>query len=892
MFGFFRSLLGGLFPGTTTTHVSSSVYNLAGDVKQRPDFLKTITVSHILTGEKRTATRNTLDKYLGGPGINVRRFGRWAKESGYNAAIGTSNSSVTVPSEIDQEVLVPILNDIYGTTVLVSEALIDATDYYKWAMQYMLANLPEKFGEVWTADYDEMFNQMIITIPGMAPIAFTPAGFENFRQYLYVRLNQERMPESSSSFGSWIQGFGPSRSGYSQISTSTVTETVDSTTVAVVTKTKAGEAPRVHEISTPVTVSFELKGSLYTKYSLLPDPASTLVVGHVTDSITTRQRYEVVPKVTETTDTVGDETIHIVRTDQVVKIISEYQVGKVTVRQAAWTGEEIFIYKRGSGNADLDALFTSSTTAGTFFPVIPIRIDNQFVSQSYYGHIHPWVEKAVRRATNFTFDKVVDQISQNPSLGDIDYAYMVFGVSLNTPENTGKRYLYEFFKDAGLAKGEAALDAFWGSHSAAHAAWDAWVLWYQSERNVSTRDRISSAVVVERPAIPAVPQTSIVVSAAVNYTTIVSFAGVSETTHVGKYIPSVKVDDLRIYMGPTQFVYGFEEHIYGRDGSGGGYPAQVIDKLESIFIEWQVGENTFRRLKVTNPIHTNYVYQGRTIVTLASQALGSGAESGFIVPMQDETLRSLSIPVATQLVTSCNYMVFNCYQVVRQEWYETSFFKFILLVVIVVVMVYTGGGSAGASGGLLGSNAMVGATLGFVGTTAIVVGAIANAIVGMIVAQIISRVSVQLFGEKFGTIIGAIASIAVLHIGTNIAAGQGMAASFGSMMNAENLMKLTVATADGLTKYMQSTTQDYMTQSEQTISDYTTRMKEISEKFLKEFGPGDGADIGTVQQAVINRLEKPEVFLSRTLLTGTDIADMSHTMLDNFTEFSVTTPLE
>jgi DNA-binding ferritin-like protein (Dps family) len=641
-------------------------------------------------------------------------------------------------------------------------------------------------------------------------------------------------------------------------------------------------------------VSVKLTTTLHTKYSQLPDPNTSLVIGVVTDSIATRQRYVVSPVVSETTQTVGDETTHIVRTDQVVKLISEYQISKVTVREAAWANEEIFIYKQGTGNAALDALFKTSVTAGTFFPVIPVRIDNRFVSSDYYGDIHPWVEKAVRRATNFTYEKLVEQVSDNPSLGDIDYAYMVFGASLNTPENTAKRYIYEFFKRVGLANGTSALNSFWTNYSAAVQSWSDWVKWYTQLRHVSPRDRDSSISyeMPERLAIPELPVTNIVVSAAANYSVVIGFSGVAETTHAGKFTPTAKVNELRIYSAAPQILYGYPEYAEGSNSKWGGFNMEEVGRVEAIVIEWQVSANTYRRLRVTNPTHTNYVYEGRAVKISSSEALSSGNESGFIIPMQDEVLRALPLTVATQLVTASNYLVFNCYKTVKQEWYETAFFKFILIIVIVVVAVYTGTDGGMLSGGLLGSNAAVGATLGFVGTTAIVVGAIANAIVGMIVSQVISRVSVKVFGEKFGSIIGAIASIVVLHVGTGMASGQPMGVAFSNMMNAENLMKLTVSTVDGLSQYVQSTAQDYANQTQDVIDDYTSRMKEITEKYLNDFGPGNGADIQTVQQAVVDRLEKPEVFLARTLLTGTDIADMSHSMLDNFTEFSVSPNLE
>ncbi|NZA36552.1 hypothetical protein H0N90_14560, partial [Lactobacillus rhamnosus] len=44
-------------------------------------------------------------------------------------------------------------------------------------------------------------------------------------------------------------------------------------------------------------------------------------------------------------------------------------------------------------------------------------------------------------------DDMIEKIGENANLKDIDFAFMVYGVALNTKSNYCKRYLYEFFRN-------------------------------------------------------------------------------------------------------------------------------------------------------------------------------------------------------------------------------------------------------------------------------------------------------------------------------------------------------------------------------------------------------------------------------------------------------------
>lgn len=887
----------GLFSSKSTTHVSSVVYNMAGDVKDRADYLKTTVVNRALAGTKKTLINETLDSYLGGPGINLRRFGRWAREFGYNENLGVVQSSVTLPKSLDNAALATALGAVYGKEVLVNESNIGTFDYGMWANQYMLANRPDKYLDNWQTTFDDTTNRITITIPGENPVTFLPAGVDKTANFLYVNLNQVGPGSKVVEAGEWTTTAPGLQDTVPSFGSQDVTAPM--LTTATVTQTDTGKDPVVSVIETPADFNTTLKSATYTRTERLPDAQLVLAVGEVTTLIEMRERLVPTSKTTTSSVTENiapgvDRVTTVVTVAQSYNKVTEYRTTKTTEKTKTWGKEEIFIYRRGSGNATLDTFFSTTRTAGTFFPIIPVRVDNRFISESYYPHLLPWVKKATRRATNHSFEKLVSLVADNPSLGDIDYAYVIFGASLNTPEDTAKRYLYEFFTQVSSIGGSVSMNQFVAQHREAMASWDAWVIWYNLHRNAVDENGqpIKTAPEPVRKPFPNLPVNYFEVSSPVNYRIGISYSGMDQSTLSGQFKVGAKIGDARIYRGGVTQLYGYRQHT---DDEGSGrttWTKVVTSKHESVVIEWQHAPNSFRRLVISDLMHRNYVYGGKVVWISGWEALNDLDESGFIVPLQDEILRRMPLPAATQLCTASTYLMFNCYQVTKQKWYQTGIFKIVVIIVAIVISVYSGGAGAGAAGGLLGTNAAVGAAIGFTGAAAIVAGAVANALVAMVLTQAISSASRAILGEKIGAIVGAIASFAAVSVGSTLAGGQPLSMSFGNMLKAENLFQLTTAVGNGITNYIQASTAEIQQEAAGVLEEYKEQSKSIAERFMQEFGSTGQIDPLAVGGIVPFKLEDPDVFLDRTLMTGTDIADMSLDMLADFPELTVSLPLE
>lgn len=881
----------GLLGSKKKTYVSSVVYNMAGDIKDRPDYLKTLITSRILEGKRNKLSTDLIKSYIDGPGIDLRRFGRWARLYGYNQNVGIVQSSVAVPKAIDFSMVARNMEQILGTPIYIIDADVGPADYGMWASQYMLENRKKDYPSQWVADYSEDTNTIKITIGLDDIVTFTPNNFSVNSQYLYVSFNPlVPAPSTPLTWSEYKPQPAPSTDGYTKISETTSSNTLDLTQTVTVTQTITGQNPVVKVFDNLLKTNYKQTTAIYSKTEELPDADKTLITGHITKYIEIRNNYTLgsITKKTSLNEDLGNGITRTTVTETVEQTynpINEYRTGQEKIVNKAWGDEDIFIYRRGSGNSELDSVFQGTTSAGEFFPSIPLRIDNKFVTEENFPIIYPWVNKAIRKSTNTTITDLIEQIGDNPSIGDIDYAYVVFGVSLNTSENTAKRYLYEFFKSIGLNGGTSALDNYWTEYEAAMDSWSKWNVWYDNSR------KPGGSVTTEpvRKPLPVLPVTSINIKSSQNYDMTINFSGMTETVYSGVYKPGAKINDITISQGDSKWIYAYSSS--GDSSAVGGWGKFISGQVNQIDITWQYAQNSYRKLTISNLTHKNNIYGGKSVDITALDALKDPEESGFIIPLHEGILRSLPIPVVTQMSTASTYLVFNCYQVVKQKWYQTGLFKVVLVIITIVIAVYSGYTDPTA-GGLLGSNAAVGTSIGFTGTAAIVAGAIANAVVAMVVVQMVSRGARAVFGDKVGSVVGAIASLVAINVGTSMAGGQGIAASFGNMMSAKNIMLMASSIGNGIAGYIQASALETQQQTQSILQDYQEQAKSISEKYLNEFGTTGMIDPLASTNTFNHNLEDPNLFLDRTLMTGTDVANISMEMLENFVDMTISTNLD
>ena len=541
----------------------------------------------------------------------------------------------------------------------------------------------------------------------------------------------------------------------------------------------------------------------------------------------------------------------------------------------------IWIYAEGSGSASMDQMFNQGDSIGTFFPPIFVRYDNKFLSESYKPDLYKLSTKAYKKATGAKLTELVDKLKDNPSLGDIDHAFVVFGASLNTPSTSACRYIYSFF------------DAMFNENPAVAAGGN--MTQYRTEMQTAEQsildyenwsvDKVGTAPSIVTP--PPVSRSSVEFSS--NRTDIdfyfkIEWNSMSRSSGSGLAKAGAKVGECWIQKGGS---FDVSKRLFGM----GSVSARISEKLQTTEVVWQESADLWRKISIVGLKHTNRVYKGKSVEITGWEALDDPEESGFLVPLHENLFREMPLTRATQFATANSYMVLNCYKVVKKKWYQTGLFAVILIIVIIVVSYFFPPASAALSTTLGGTTA---AAAGLTGLAATIAAVAVNAIVAMVVIQLVTKVATSIFGEKIGTIVGAIAAVITMQVGTAMAQGQSLATAFSGMMNASNIMTLMNAAGKGYAGYLEASANEMMAKTQDVLEEYSGAMEEISSK-MKELLGGENGVIdplafldstnGTVEA------ESRDSFLARTLMTGSDVSEMSMNLISEFTSLTLDTSL-
>lgn len=553
----------------------------------------------------------------------------------------------------------------------------------------------------------------------------------------------------------------------------------------------------------------------------------------------------------------------------------------------------VYIYRIGTGIPALDALKTADVSYNEFLPIIPVRIDNKSVRHADYAALLPDLKKCYRKATGHELDQIIDKVEDNPNLGDIDYAYVVHGVEVTTEENVGKRYIYEFLRklipyQASSISGlnvvfndmqtnytmNKADSDFWASNQPPGGPTDFDFLTWQATRPPGYY-RAAPPVSQLR-----IRSGNVGFQAQFNFDVRLKWMAIGETIGSGLGKAGAKVGDL---WWQSISDYTSYEMNYG------GFDFADIKHHPAVRLYWQDQAGSYRYLTIVGLTFENYIYDGKFVSTTIKEAMDEGDDSGFFIPLHYNTLRELPLLEANQFAVSNRLIVFNCYKVKKTKWYQTGIFRILAVVVIAVI------GAVFAPGaiGILGANLSIGAAMGFTGISAAIAGAVVNALAAMIIATVIEKGSIALFGEKLGAIIATVASLFAAQYVMNFQLTGSWTVNWSEMFKIDNLLKLTDAVSGAFTKMANSMITDINEELTELGSSYKDEMDSIEKLTLELLGSGanvlDPLKLTEVD-TFAPRAESSVSFLSRTLATGSDLAQASLDVVSDFTDLSLQLP--
>ena len=897
----------GLFSSKKTIKVASTVYNMAGDEANRPNFLKSTMFSANMNPNSPYLGESIVQAYLGGPGINQRSLFNYAVRTDYP---GLPTYSIRKAIVVDAEVVPPYIT-IPGTPagleLTIQTATLSDGDYEVFAQDYMNTNFPNEADTDWVAEYNLNDHTITIMRVGGLTVTFGAGIYDANGRFVvaeyYLSLPEEVQPLVPGTLVTAVTSGLPSNSGFTLTSTiNTGVVDYDQDQTRVVTRVYSNGDPTVVDTDYPhIDTAFNTiltvhEREVYNGGDGVSEQTST------TKTFNRLWEYREVYTSTSTDVVVIDlgggetETVTTEISGDFLRTVYDYQVDtQDTLKGVNVGGSKIFIYKVGTGNLVLDALDVSVGTAVTaeFFPFIPLRLNNVSITDPAFAGIYEASKKLYKRATkNQKLDGLIEEIEANEDLDQIDYAYVQWAITLNTKDNEAKKYLYEFWKGLiplhGLGPGY--MDAFYGStetYDDAIAALQAWT--------AAQVIPLNPLYGTPKPVVPSFAQPQVTTlqfktdnPSLQDFDNRVNFTYIDENTFSGIGKVGAKKNDFWLTKG-TPFTWNTYKTRHTSDDT---HTVTTTNTLPVLNLYWQVSETEHRIIRVFGGIFQNFIYGGKAVTITSDEALDDTGDSGFLIPLHMPSLKAAGLLSATQLATANTYIVFNSYQVFKRYWYQTFIGMLFIIIVVVVAAALIAPSAIGGISGIFGTNATLGASFGFTGTSAIVAGAVANALAAVIISIALTVGSTALFGAKWGAIIGAIFSFAFTF---------GMGGGFSNLATVfqpSNLLALSSALANGYQGFVQASIAEMSADMFKVGEEYQKEMDRIQDLMSELMGndlafnpmsltdafKGNGSGTGGYLP------ESLDDFIQRTTLTGSDIVELTLSMINDFSDLSLTLP--
>lgn len=475
----------------------------------------------------------------------------------------------------------------------------------------------------------------------------------------------------------------------------------------------------------------------------------------------------------------------------------------------------------------LDSLWESqSNIEQTYFPSIPFRVDNKdaFDEKDYNS-----VEQKNRRklVSLMGMDAIAlrDQINDNADIKDIDYAFLVAGANMNTESQAEMDYLFRFWE---LCEGRQT------------AVESDIVNW----RGIPAANRgkpKTNSLVIEDPE-----------SKDGAYKVTIEWDYVKKVLVTGVVAANAKVGQMAMAAGST-----VTEDI-GRTSNRSRVDNTIVS------IRRQINETQYEELQISGAVHKNSVYKGKVVETLAKDARADAEEhEGFIIPLHMAIFNNMPLIKRTQLAQECIYLVFNCYVKTKKKWYQSGIFRWIAAIVGIIVIIATWG--TGTPGVIAAWAATYGATLGLVIYIA------ATFAIGYMSAYLVGKWAgafEAVFGKKWAAVVMATLQlvIGVITSGSGLTSGQWL-------QNAVRIIDIATSLFSAYVKGAMTVRAGEYDAFMDRIKEDQKLLDQLSSEF---FGDGDMVSIDYLLELQKTlREDSPTTFLSRTLMVGSDVVDIT-----------------
>lgn len=259
-----------------------------------------------------------------------------------------------------------------------------------------------------------------------------------------------------------------------------------------------------------------------------------------------------------------------------------------------------------------------------------------------------------------------------------------------------------------------------------------------------------------------------------------------------------------------------------------------------------------------------------------------------LLPISMTVLKQICIADWTDCVQYIRNVGATAYKVVKKKWYQTGLFKFIMIIIVIIIIVVASyfGGPAGSAASSAAGAGILGAAYTLLWNVLISVAV--SAAVAIVCKLILAPILTNLFGDLIGGILTAIVQIVVTYycIGLTDITDISNTSLLNEFSNPTTWLTLAKAGLEGYSNMLNEKLESINIKNQQ-LQDTVNRTQSLIASAWQELGVGSALSRTTgtaimAQNVAQSAVESPEKYFERTLTSGSDIAEKTLYVVEEF----------
>lgn len=471
-----------------------------------------------------------------------------------------------------------------------------------------------------------------------------------------------------------------------------------------------------------------------------------------------------------------------------------------------------------------------------FFPVIPIRYNNRDLTTNKDDGLYVSSSTLLKKMS-IDMDTIAEKLNENPGIANIDHAYIMFAVPINTTNKDSMYYLMQFFD-------------------------------YLYDKSIYNKNDYVSAT---------------------NQKTLIGNLFFTKLLTNLLSPPDIIFQEYGLNIS-LNYSYITSDYIEGSIGKVGSISStivtQPINTLSALFsgdnnyvrFRYQLNTAMYKEVTVYGLLHKNSIYQGHSVMTSLSNLEGDPDECSLLIPIHYEIASNLPLFRRNGLFMDGCRLIINCYhvQTIKIKWYQKGIFKAVFFIGAIAITAISG------QGWLVGL-----AAAAQVGAMAVITYLLPAILIGAIIS-VGSKYIAKVLGPELGMIIGIVAIVAAI----SIPAGSTFRFMSFKVPTAQTFLQFGNAVMDASNQLIANQIDEVMKEIEKFDAEAEKKWSEL-EAAQELLDSGIALNpmkmLNSVQAYIADPNESPDAFYNRTIHTP-NIGILTLDVIENYTSVMLALP--